>query len=55
MNVALEIIATSFGILSVWYARKNNILVFPTGIISVLIYSYIKYENRKYAETGINI
>ena len=55
MNVALEIIATSFGILSVWYARKNNILVFPTGIISVVIYAYITYENRIYAETGVNI
>ena len=55
MEFILEIIATSFGILSVWFARKNNILVFPTGIISVLIYAYITYENKIYAETGINI
>ena len=55
MELILEIIATSFGILSVWFARKNNILVFPTGIISVLIYAYITYENKIYAETGINI
>ena len=55
MEFILEIIATSFGILSVWFARKNNILVFPTGIISVLIYAYITYINKIYAETGINI
>ena len=55
MEIILEIIATSFGIISVWFARKNNILVFPTGIISVLIYAYITYENKIYAETGINI
>ena len=51
----LEVIATAMGILSVWYARKNNVLVFPTGIISVLIYVYITYEYKIYAEAGINI
>ena len=51
----LEIIAASMGVLSVWYARKNNVLVFPTGIISVAIYVFITYENKIYAESGINI
>jgi len=51
----LEVIATSMGILSVWFAKKNNVLVFPTGIISVLIYVYITYEYQIYAEAGINI
>ena len=36
----LEIIAATMGVLSVWYARKNNVLVFPTGIVSVLTVSY---------------
>ena len=51
----IEYIAVVFGILSVWYAQKNKILVFPTGIISVLIYVYLTYENKLYADTGINI
>ena len=51
----LEVIATSMGILSVWYARKNNVLVFPTGIISVLIYVFITYQHQIYAEAGINV
>ena len=51
----IEYIAVIFGILSVWYAQKNKILVFPTGIISVLIYVYLTYENKLYADTGINI
>ena len=51
----LELLATIMGILSVWYARKNNVLVFPTGIVSVLIYVFITYENKIYAEAGINI
>ena len=51
----LELLATITGVLSVWYARNNNVLVFPTGIISVLIYVFITYENKIYAEAGINI
>ena len=50
----LEIVAAALGILSVWYARKANILVYPTGIVSVLIYVYICYNAQLYADMGIN-
>jgi len=50
----LEIIAASLGILSVWYAKKANILVYPTGIVSVLIYVSICYHAQLYADMGIN-
>lgn len=50
----LEGIAVFFGILSVWYAKKENILVFPTGIISVVIYIYICFFAKLYADMGIN-
>jgi len=49
-----ETIAVIFGILSVWYARKENILVFPTGIISVIFYVYICVGAKLYADMGIN-
>jgi nicotinamide mononucleotide transporter len=39
--VVLEIIASIFGLLSVWFSKKDNILVFPTGIISTSIFVYI--------------
>lgn len=39
--VVLEIIAVIFGFLSVWYSKRENILVFPTGIISTSIFVYI--------------
>ncbi|HSW67995.1 MAG TPA: nicotinamide riboside transporter PnuC [Bacteroidales bacterium] len=51
----LEIIAVSFGILSVWFARKANILVYPTGIVSVLIYVYICFFAKLYAHMSINM
>lgn len=50
----LEFIAVITGIGSVWYARKENILVYPVGIISVLIYVYICFNARLYADAGIN-
>lgn len=54
-TTVLEIIAVIFGLLSVWYAKKANILVYPTGIISVLIYVYICLKAQLYADMGINV
>ncbi|NCD43190.1 MAG: nicotinamide riboside transporter PnuC [Bacteroidia bacterium] len=50
----LEIIAVFFGIASVWFAKKENILVYPTGILSVLIYVWICFTAKLYADAGIN-
>lgn len=43
LNIFLEINVFVFGILSVWYAGKENILVFPTGIIATVITVYLLY------------
>ncbi len=51
----LEAIAVIFGLLSVWYSKKVNILVFPTGIVSVLIYMYITFFAKLYADMFINL
>jgi nicotinamide mononucleotide transporter len=53
--IALEITAVVFGIISVLFARKNNILVYPTGLISTLIFIYILYNFKLYGEFIINI
>lgn len=50
-----EAIAVLLGIASVWYARRENILVYPTGIVSVLIYVFICFNARLYADAGINL
>ena len=39
--VVLEMLGVLFGFASVWYAKRENILVFPTGIISTGIFVYI--------------
>ncbi len=50
--------STIMQILSVWYARKNNVLVYPTGIIGVLLASYIYFFMSTppiYADAILNI
>ena len=42
--IVLEVTAIVFGLLSVWYAKKNNIWVFPTGIINTAIYVYLLWK-----------
>jgi nicotinamide mononucleotide transporter len=50
----LEGFAVIFGLGSVYYSMKENILVFPTGIISTLIYVWICLQVKLYADMGIN-
>ena len=44
LNIFLEATAVSFGLLSVWFSKKNNIWVYPTGILSTLIFVYLLYH-----------
>ncbi len=39
--IVLELIGVLFGGLSVWFSKQDNILVYPTGIISTAIFVYI--------------
>lgn len=55
LNVVLEVIAAAFGVISVFYAKKENILVFPTGIISTGIYVYLLSQWSLYGDLIINI
>ncbi len=44
IDIGLEITAVVFGFLSVWYAKKNHIWVFPTGLISTSIFVYLLWK-----------
>jgi len=50
-----EFIAVITGVMSVWYARRENILVYPVGIVSALIYVYLCFISGLYADMGINL
>ncbi len=55
LNIILEFIAALFGVISVFYAKKENILVFPTGIISTALYVYLLSQWNLYGDLIINI
>ena len=44
VDIVLEFLAFWFGIISVVFAKKQNILVYPTGIICTIITMYIMYK-----------
>ena len=44
LDIILEITGVVFGLLSVWFSKNNNILVFPTGMISTSIFVYLLYK-----------
>ncbi len=53
-----EWVSTILQIASVWYARLNNILVYPTGIIGVLLAAYVYFfmvDPPLYADAALNI
>lgn len=44
VDIILEFLAFWFGIISVVFAKKQNILVYPTGIICTIITMYLMYK-----------
>ncbi len=53
-EIFLELVAIFFGLFSVWLAKKNNILVFPTGIINTAIYVFLLWKWNLLGDMIIN-
>lgn len=54
LQIVLESVAFVFGILSVWFAKKENILVYPTGIVATIITSYLLFQAGYLGDMCIN-
>ena len=54
-QIVLEFLAFVFGIASVFYAKKENILVYPTGLVTTVITVYLLYQAKYFADMTINI
>ena len=52
--IILEAIAFVFGVVSVYYAQKAHILVYPTGIICTIITVYLLYINQYFGDMMMN-
>lgn len=51
----LEFVAVCAGIVSVWFSRKENILVYPIGLINTTIYIYLSIKGQLYGEASVNL
>lgn len=52
---ATEFVAVIFGLLSVFFIMRQNILGYPTGLVNVSIYVWLCFKAGLYANMGINI
>lgn len=53
-QIILEFLAFVFGIMSVYYAKKENILVYPSGLIATVITVYLLYQAKYYGDMTMN-
>ena len=51
----IEMIAVVSGVVSVWYSKKENILVYPTGLLNTIIYIYISIKGHLLGEASVNM
>lgn len=51
----LEFIAVLSGIVSVYYSRKENILVYPTGLLNTTFYIYLSFKGSLFGEATVNL
>ena len=55
MDFIIEIIAVFSGIISVWLAKKENILLYPVGTLSVSLWIYLCWIGEIYGQAVINL
>lgn len=51
----IEFVAVISGITSVWFSRKENIWVYPTGLIGTILYVYISFKGSLLGEASVNL
>lgn len=52
---AIEIIAAIVTAVSIWLAARQNVWYYPTGVVSVILYAWIYFGARLYAEAGLQV
>ncbi|OIR05359.1 nicotinamide riboside transporter PnuC [mine drainage metagenome] len=50
----LEYIGVFCGIGSVWFSKKENILVYPVGLVNTILYIYISIKGKLFGEASVN-
>jgi nicotinamide mononucleotide transporter len=51
----LEFIAVISGIASVWFSKRENILVYPVGLVNTITYIYLSVQGQLFGEATVNV
>jgi len=51
----IEFIAVFAGIASVWFSSKENILVYPVGLVNTVFYIYLSVKGHLLGEASVNL
>jgi nicotinamide mononucleotide transporter len=51
----IELIAAFCGIGGVWLTTRQNILCWPVALVNVILYIYIFYVSKLYADAGLQV
>ncbi|MBZ5859040.1 nicotinamide riboside transporter PnuC [Flavihumibacter profundi] len=51
----LEFIAVIAGIGSVWFSKKENVLVYPVGLINTIFYIFLSVKGHLLGEASVNL
>jgi nicotinamide mononucleotide transporter len=54
-TTSLEFVAVVFGIGSVYYSRREHILVYPVGLVNTIIYVYLSIKGHLFGEASVNL
>jgi nicotinamide mononucleotide transporter len=50
-----EWVAVLAGIASVWFSKKENILVYPVGLVNTIIYIWLSFKGDLLGEASVNL
>src|SRR5688572_5673465 len=50
---SLEVVAATFGVISVFLSTRQNIWSWPTAIVNVGLYAVVFYQGRLYGQMGL--
>lgn len=51
----IELIAATLGVATVWLTTRQNIWCWPIGLVNVIIYIYVYFISKLYADFGLQI
>lgn len=51
----MEVIAAVAGIASVWFSKREHILVYPVGLINTIFYTFLSFNNHLIGEAAVNL